>query len=39
MEAKIQEAPVIYKGIEWPRGDPTPPQKRAEDYRSAVSAY
>ena len=37
VEAKIQEAPMIYKGIEQLCGDPTPLQKKVEDYGSAVS--
>jgi len=39
VEAKIQEAPMIYTGIEWLCGDSTPLQKKVEDYGSAISAY
>jgi len=39
VEAKIQETPTIYKGIERICDDPTPLWKKMEDYRSAVSAY
>jgi len=39
VEAKIQEAPMIYKGIKRLFGDPTPLQKKVEDYGSAVFAY
>jgi len=39
VEAKIQEAPMIYKGTERLCGDPNPLQKKVKDYRSAASAY
>ena len=39
MEAKIQDAPKIYKGIERLCGDSIPLRKKVEDYESAVSAY
>ena len=39
VEAKIQEHPMIYKGIERLCGDSTPLKKKVEDYGSAVTAY
>jgi len=39
VEAKIQEHPMIYKGIERLCGDSTLLQKKVEDYGSAVTAY
>jgi len=39
VEAKIQDAPMIYKGIERLCGDPTPLWEKVEDYGSAVSVY
>jgi len=39
VEAKIQEAPLIYKGIERLCDDPTPLRKKVEDCARAVSAY
>jgi len=39
VEAMIQDAPMIYKGIVRICGDPTPRGKKLEDYTSAVAAY
>jgi len=39
VEAMIQDAPMIYKGIVRLCGDQTPLWKKVEDYRSAVAAY
>jgi len=39
VEAKIQDTPMIYKGIEPICGDLTPLRKKVEDYRSAISTY
>ena len=39
VEAKIQEAPMIYKGIEQLCGDPTRLRKKVEDYRGVASTY
>jgi len=39
MDAKIQEAPMIYKGTERLCGDPTYLRKKVEDYGSLVSTY
>ena len=39
VEAKIQEPPMIYKGIEQLCRDPTSLRKKVEDYKSAISAY
>ena len=39
MEVKIQEVTMIYKGIEWLCGDPTPLWKKLENYSCAISAY
>ena len=38
-ETKIQEAPMIYKGINRLYGDPIPLRKKMEDYGSAVCTY
>jgi len=39
IEVKIQETPMIYKGIKRPCGDSTPLRRKVEDCGSAVSAY
>jgi len=39
VEAKIQGASMIYKGIERLCGDPNSLRKKVEDYGSAVSAF
>ena len=39
VEAKIQEAPMIYKGIKQLCGDSTPLLKKMEDYGTVVSSY
>jgi len=39
VEAKTQEAPMIYKGIERLCGDPNPLWRKEEDYGSVVSTY
>jgi len=39
VEAEIQEAPMIYKGIERLCRDSTSLRKRVKDYWSVVSAY
>jgi len=39
VEAKIKDAPMIYKGIERLCGDLTPLWKKVEAYRRVVSAY
>jgi len=39
MEAKIQEASMICKGIKRLCADPTPQREGVEDYESMVSTY